>query len=115
MASFDFDSLSDAARKVFLAGVGAIAVGAEKTADVVNDLVEKGELTVEQGKAVNEELKHKAAEATSGASDAVLRARLKNMSAEERAAWIKNVQKIADDLDAEPVEVEVEEPAQDAE
>ena len=83
MASFDFDSLSDAARKVFLAGVGAIAVGAEKTADVVNDLVEKGELTVEQGKAVNEELKHKAAEATSGASDAVLRARLKNMSAEE--------------------------------
>ena len=77
MASFDFDSLSDAARKVFLAGVGAIAVGAEKTADVVNDLVEKGELTVEQGKAVNEELKHKAAEATSGASDAVLRARLK--------------------------------------
>ena len=115
MASFDFDSLSDAARKVFLTGVGAIAVGAEKTADVVNDLVEKGELTVEQGKAVNEELKHKYTEATSGASDAVLRARLKNMSAEERAAWIKNAQKIADDLDAEPVEVEVEEPAQDAE
>ena len=54
MASFDFDSLSDAARKVFLAGVGAIAVGAEKTADVVNDLVEKGELTVEQGDAVSD-------------------------------------------------------------
>ena len=40
---------------------------------------------------------------------------IRNMSAEERAAWIKNAQKIADDLDAEPVEVEVEEPAQDAE
>jgi polyhydroxyalkanoate synthesis regulator phasin len=109
MASFDFDTLSDTVRNVFLAGVGAVAIGAEKTADVVNDLVEKGELTVEQGKAVNEELKHKYEEATSDATDALLRARLKRMTPEERAAWIANAQKISADLEAEPVEVEVDE------
>lgn len=36
------------------------------------------------------------------------------MTPEERAAWVKSAQKIADDLDAEPVEVEVED-ADDAE
>ena len=105
----------DGIKKFVLMGIGAAAMTVEKSQQMVDELVKKGELTVEQGKAANEELKHKATEATSGASDAVLRARLKNMSAEERAAWIKNAQKIADDLDAEPVEVEVEEPAQDAE
>ncbi len=51
-------------KKIFLAGVGAVAMTAEKTQDVVDDLVKKGELTVEQGKALNEELKHKKEEET---------------------------------------------------
>ncbi|MEG2801954.1 MAG: aspartyl beta-hydroxylase, partial [Longicatena sp.] len=41
-----------------LAGVGAVASTAEKSKDVVEQLVKKGELTVEQGKVLNEELKH---------------------------------------------------------
>jgi polyhydroxyalkanoate synthesis regulator phasin len=109
MAGLDFDSLSDTARKIFLAGVGAVATGAEKSQELVQDLIEKGELSVEQGKAVNEELKHKYEEATSDATDALLRARLKRMTPEERAAWIANAQKISADLEAEPVEVEVDE------
>ena len=56
MADFDF---GDGLRKVFLAGVGALATTVEK---IVDDLVKKGELTVEQGKALNAELKHKVAE-----------------------------------------------------
>ena len=44
-------------RKVFLAGVGAVASTAE-----IDDLVEKGELTVAQGRMLNEELKHTAKE-----------------------------------------------------
>ena len=49
-------------KKVLLAGIGAVAGTAEKSKDVVDQLVKKGELTVEQGKVLNEELKHNVAE-----------------------------------------------------
>ncbi|WP_291527389.1 phasin family protein [Bifidobacterium sp. UBA744] len=51
-------------RKVFLAGVGALATGYEKGSELVDELVKKGELTVEQGKTLNEELKRTVKEAT---------------------------------------------------
>ena len=59
MADFNF---GEGLHKVFLAGVGALATTAEKSQEIVDDLVKKGELTVEQGKALNTELKRKAAE-----------------------------------------------------
>ena len=59
MADFNF---GDGLRKVFLAGIGALATTVEKSQEIVDDLVKKGELTVEQGKALNTELKRKAAE-----------------------------------------------------
>lgn len=49
---------SDELKKVLLAGVGAIALTAEKSKEMVDTLVKKGELTVDQGKILNEELKH---------------------------------------------------------
>ena len=49
-------------RKIFLAGVGALAATAEKGQGIVNNLVARGELTVEQGKKLNSELAHKANE-----------------------------------------------------
>lgn len=103
-----FDDLGDGVRKIFLAGVGAVALGAEKSQEVVSDLVKKGELTVEQGKTVNEELRQKFRDATDDASQAMLTAKLKAMSSEERAVWVSNVQNIVSKLDAETVEVEVE-------
>ena len=109
-----FDDLGEGVRKLFLIGVGAAATTAEKSQEVVDNLVKKGELTVAQGKAVNEELKHTIKNAAGDTSEAVLRAKLKAMTPEERAAWVKSAQKIADDLDAEPAEVEVED-ADDAE
>lgn len=54
--------LGDGLRTVFLAGIGALATTAEKGQEIVDGLVKKGELTVEQGKALNTELKHKAHE-----------------------------------------------------
>lgn len=48
---------SDCMKKVFLAGVGAAASAAESVSDIVGRLVEKGKITVEQGKVLNEELK----------------------------------------------------------
>ena len=53
------DCLGEDVKKVLLAGIGAAALTAEKSKDVIDELVKKGELTVEQGKdAPNEELKH---------------------------------------------------------
>ena len=49
-------------RKVFLAGVGAVASTAENAKELIDDLVEKVELTVAQGRMLNEELKHTAKE-----------------------------------------------------
>ena len=107
MAEF---GLTDGVRKAFLAGVGAVALGAEKSQELVEDLISKGELTVEQGKALNEELTHKVRTATEEAPDTVLRARLKAMSAKERLAWLARAEKIVADLNADAVEVEVQDP-----
>lgn len=52
------DGLGENLKKVLLAGVGAVAVTAEKSKDLLDEMVKKGELTVEQGKVLNEELKH---------------------------------------------------------
>ena len=52
------NNFSDDLKKIFLAGVGAVAMTAEKSKEMIDQLVTKGELTVEQGKILNEELKH---------------------------------------------------------
>lgn len=52
------EKLSDSMKKVLLAGIGAVAITAEKSQKMLEDMVKKGELTVEQGKVLNEELKH---------------------------------------------------------
>lgn len=53
-------SLGNDLKKILLAGIGAAAVTAEKSQQVVAELVRRGELTVEQGRSINEELQHKA-------------------------------------------------------
>ena len=52
------DQLSEGLRKLILAGIGAVAATKEKSEVILDELVKKGELTVEQGKVLNEELKH---------------------------------------------------------
>ena len=57
------DQLGESIRKLLLAGIGAAAITKEKGEEVLRELVKKGELTVEQGKVLNEELKHNISEA----------------------------------------------------
>ncbi len=52
------EKIGNGLRKIVLAGIGATAVTVEKSQEILKDLVDKGELTVEQGKVLNEELKH---------------------------------------------------------
>ena len=66
----DFDLLGDGLRKVLLAGIGALATGYEKSSELVDELVKKGEITVEQGKALNTELKRKVSETVDDAKNA---------------------------------------------
>ena len=49
--------LGDGLKKIILMGIGAAAMTAEKSQQIVDELVKKGELTVEQGKELNQELK----------------------------------------------------------
>lgn len=44
--------------RILLAGIGALALTGEKAKEVLDELVKRGELTVEQGKVLNEELRH---------------------------------------------------------
>ena len=97
----DFD-VTEGLKKLFLASVGAVAMGAEKSQEVVDELVKKGELTVEQGKAVNRELTRKGREAVEGAADSALRAHLEAMTPEERAAYAAKVAEMTAEIDATP-------------
>lgn len=51
-------NLGEELKKLVLAGIGALATTADKSKEIVDELVKKGELTIEQGKVMNEELKH---------------------------------------------------------
>ena len=42
------EKISDSMKKILLAGIGAAATTAEKSKEILDDLVKKGELTVEQ-------------------------------------------------------------------
>ena len=99
MADFA-NNIADGVRKAFLAGVGAVAIGAEATSKLVDDLVKKGELTVDQGKDLNRELTQKAKGAVDGAQETVLRAHLAGMTPEQRAAFVDRARSLASDLDA---------------
>ena len=106
--------------KAFLATVGAVAITAEKSQQAVEDLVKKGELTVQQGKSLNQELSRKAKEAAQETTDGALRTFLEALSDEDRAAYAAKVAQMAADIEASKVTVDVEdgveeEPAAQAE
>ncbi len=52
------DKIGANVKRLLLAGLGTVATTAEKSKEIVDDLVKKGELTFEQGKSLNQELKH---------------------------------------------------------
>ena len=80
-------TLGDGFKGIFLAGIGAVAIGAEKGKELVDQLVARGEMTVEQGKQINTELAHKAANAAQSARFDALEARMSVMTPEEREAF----------------------------
>ncbi len=88
-------TIGDGFKDIFLAGIGAMAITAEKSKDLVDQLISKGELTVDQGKQINTELKHKAEDVAASVRYDVLEARMAVMTPEERAAFAAKAAEIA--------------------
>lgn len=117
MSDFGFD-----VKKIFLAGIGAAAVTVEKSSEIVDTLVKKGELTVEQGKVLNEELKRdfsdKVRKAASNLSGAELvekiADRVSEMTPEERELLRKKLDE-ADECEKAKCEKEKKEDSPESE
>ena len=101
-------NLSDGFKVIFLAGIGAMAITGEKTKELVDQLISKGELTVDQGKQINTELKHKAEDVAQNVRYDVLEARMAVMTPEERAAFAAKAAEIAEQANAKAAAPEAE-------
>ena len=94
------EKLTDNLKKVILAGIGAVATTAEKSKDVLDDMVKKGELTVEQGKVLNAE---------------ELSELLDKMTPEQLEALKAQIKAKESTVDSEAEEVDAEDTAEDVE
>ena len=87
-------SIEDGFKDIFLAGVGALAITGEKAKEVVDTLIEKGSITVEQGKDINQELQHKATQTISKVREEAVAQTLKTMTPEEREEFAATVARL---------------------
>lgn len=94
-------NITDPFRQIFLAGVGALAMGADKSQEVIEALVKKGQITIDQGKEIASELKADAVENTADLRDDIIRAQMQTMSKEQRDAFAARVAEIAATMDGD--------------
>ena len=83
--------LGEGLKKILLAGIGTAAVTAEKSKEILDELVKKGELTVEQGKVLNQELKHNIKSTVKNAADSVKESAARKNEQEELKATISKL------------------------
>ena len=99
-------SLGDGVKKVLLAGIGTAAVTAEKSKEVLDKMAERGEAAVEQGKVLNQELRHnikKTVEETEKVEEAVEQAgetaeTVETETAEEAAKEVEAIESGNEDM-----------------
>ncbi len=92
-------SITDGFKDVFMAGIGAMALGAEKSKELVDQLIAKGELTVDQGKAINADLIDRASQTAGKTAESVrddlIAAHLAALTKDERDAFAAKVAEMA--------------------
>ena len=93
------DTSNNPLQQIFLAGVGALAIGAEKSQEVLNDLVAKGQITVDQGKDIAQNLSSQTKDDVAKVRDDIIAAHLKTMTKEERDEFAARVAEMAADID----------------
>ena len=91
------NNFGEGLKDIFLAGVGAMALTGEKTKEIVDKLIAKGELSVEQGKEINQELTRKATDTVSKFRSEALSQFFDTLSPEERKEFLDQVAKLAQD------------------
>ena len=106
-------NIGDGFKNIFLAGIGALAYTGEKGKEVIDQLVAKGEITLDQGRELNEELQRKASDMTADIRESALEASMSIMSPEEREAFVAAAARIATKQNAKEAcnpdaEIEVE-------
>lgn len=98
------DNLSKGLFNAAMAGVGAVAILAEKTAKVGKICMEKGAETLERGRVLNDELRRKGEQVTQERRERLANEALERLTAQEREALR---QKLAD-LDAREAAAQAE-------
>ncbi len=102
------EKLSESMKKILLAGIGAAATTADKSKEILDDLVKRGELTVEQGKVLNEELKHNVKKTVKNEQTEAADL-LKGMTPEQIAALKEQLARMEEEEDQEEEEASGEE------
>lgn len=102
------EKLSESMKKILLAGIGAAATTADKSKEILDDLVKRGELTVEQGKVLNEELKHNVKKAVKNEQTEAADL-LKGMTPEQIAALKEQLARMEEEEEEEEEEASGEE------
>jgi polyhydroxyalkanoate synthesis regulator phasin len=80
--------IGDGIKKFVLMGIGAAAMTVEKSQQMVDELVKKGELTVEQGKELNQELKRNVRKTIDEAAEKKVTEEKKEVTLEEKIAMM---------------------------
>ena len=101
--------LGDEMKKIVLAGIGAVASTVEISEQMIEKLVKKGELTVEQGKILNEELTRNVKDSVSktvniGQSSqrkSTILAEVENLTDDERAELLKKLTEMGTSVEGE--------------
>ena len=98
------EDLGKSLLNVAMAGIGAVAILAEKAAEVGKVCAEKGAETLEKGRALNEELKRKGEQVAQERRERYANEALGRLTAEEREALRRKLT----DLDAKEAEAKAE-------
>ena len=116
-------SLGDGVKKVLLAGIGTAAVTAEKSKEVLDKMAERGEAAVEQGKVLNQELRHNIKKTVKENVNVSVRTSspeeldelLDKMTPEQLEALKAQIKAKESTVDSEAEEVDAEDTAEDVE
>jgi len=93
--------LGEELKKLVLVGIGAVAVTAEKSKEIIDELVKKGEITVSEGKVMNEELTRKMKEKVSKVVNEHITVNVVKNEATTAQDIVSNLEKMTnEDLDA---------------
>ncbi len=84
------DSIESYLRKLIVASVGAADLGCEKLGKLLDECVARGEVTVEKGRVLNEELKRTCKQAAKGVDEKPA-VDVDAMSADEREALLQKL------------------------